>query len=300
MPQLHDSGLNFYAQFTYVRRKLSEISAGFWTDLEIYNELNLGQLYIQRKSKILKRRQSITTVVSTREYDLKDNDFPDIMDIDEDGVQFNRSGTNIQHLDYKTKSQLRQENPGWRNVDDSTPQEYYYDKATKTIGLQPKPNAANVGAYLFVIGTHKPKVLNAGNAVSGSTTEIVLATGSDTVPFPSATDDYYNDIFIEIYSGTGAGQKAKITDYVASTRTCTATFATAPDNTSRYGMMPQIPEEAQYLMQIYAISKLVEKGGSRSTLSDRYWRQFTDGLFLFMGETIEEDDETTMRESYRA
>jgi len=298
-PQLHSQALNLYAQFYEVRRKLSETTASYWTDLEIYSWLNQAQLYIARKSKCLKKTITVTTTTSTQEYDLNDNSFADIMDLSEDGVYFKIGGTSYSPLTYKTKKQLSMDIPGWQGTAAGTPTYYYYNKTSKTIGLYSKPNSTNAGAYLFVNGYYKPKILNAGTAASGNVAYITLATGSSTVPYPNTTDDYYNGLWVEIYGGTGAGQKVEITDYVASTRVCSATFTTAPDSTSVYGMVPEIPEEAHFLMVLYAVARAWEKTGTRTNLANNYWQQFNANLNLFIGETIEEDDEQLLKDSYR-
>lgn len=297
MPYLHGYALNLYEQFYEVRRKLKETTASAWTDLEIYNYLNQAQQFIATKSKCLKKTVTVTTVNGTQEYDLKDEAFDDIIDISEDGVYFYQNGTTYQKLIYTTKWKLDRESPGWRGVSSSTPIEYYYDKHTKTIGLHPKPNSSNAGAYLFVGGYYYPKILHAGTAAAGATTSITLAAGSTTALYPSVTNDYYNNIWIEIYSGSGVGQKAEITDYVGSTKVCTATFSTATSTDSVYGMVPEISDSAHYLMPLYAIAKAWEKEGRESKASN-YWNQFYQGLNLFIGETIEEEDFELIRESY--
>jgi hypothetical protein len=70
-----------------------------------------------------------------------------------------------------------------------------------------------------------------GTAQSGTSTTLTLESshGHDT------TDDHYNGLFIEIYSGTGGGQTREITNYVGSTLVCSvAPWTTAPDATSVY------------------------------------------------------------------
>lgn len=299
MPYKHSDGENLYSLFYSVRRRLSEVTAAFWVDLEVYRFLNEGQIDIVVKSKCLKRKVTVTTVASTQEYDLRNNSFSDIIDIAEDGVYFYLNGTSYQPLIFKRIGELNAEFPGWQGVAASVPKYYYYDKSTKTIGLYPKPNASNVGAYLFVTGYHKPKLLHAGTAAAGATTTITLDSGSSTENYPSVTDDYYNNLYIEIYSGTGVGQKSKITDYVASTKICTATFATAPSTDSIYGMVPQIPEEAHQLMEIYALWKLLAKGGTRTVLANSYRDEYYTGLAAFMGNFSENEDEEIQADSYR-
>ena len=300
MPQSHNIGENLYEQMTFVRKIMNDTGTQpFHSDLEIYNALNKGQQYIARKATPLIKKVTVTTVASTQEYALRDYSFGDILDISEDGVSFKINGTTYIPLTFTSKKELSLKTPGWRSVAASTPQKYYYDKASKTIGLYPKPNSTNAGAYLDIFGYYFPPVLHAGTAPSGSTTTIVLPAGSATLPYLSVTDDYYNGIYIEIYGGTGAGQRVKITDYVGSTRTCTATFTTAPDSTSTYGMVSPIQPEAHYLMPLYALSLQWKKSGSRTTLGDYYWKQFLSGLSLFIGENEEDPDEEIVRESYR-
>ena len=299
MPQKHAVGENLYEQMLAVRKTLNETTASNWSDLEIYKSLNDGQTYIARKSTPLKKVVTVTTVASTQEYALRDNSFGDIIDISDDGVSFKINGLTYMPLKFTSKKALFLENSGWRSVAASTPQKYYYNKSSKTIGLYPKPNSSNAGAYLDVEGYYFPPVLHAGTAASGSTTTIVLPAGSATLPYPSVTDDYYNGIYIEIYGGTGAGQRSKITDYVGSSRTCTAAFTTAPDSTSTFGMVSPIQPEAHYLMPLYALSQQWRKSGSRTTLGEYNWKKFLEGLSLFIDETEDAPDEDIVRSSYR-
>jgi len=302
MPQRHSISKNLYEMFYQVRLKLLETTASRWTDLELFNWLNQGQQYIARKSKCLEKEVAVTTTEGTREYDLKTttNPFADIMDISESGVNYdvNASTSNNQTLTYKPIWELNKEFPGWRGVSNSIPQHYYYKKAQKTIGLYPEPNATNAGLYLHVNGYHLPKILHAGTAKAGATTSLTLADGSATVLYPSTVVDYYNNLYMEIYSGTGAGERAKITDYDGAGK-CTVDFTTTPSTDSIYGMVPEIPESAAYLMELYALWKAYEKGGSRSTLAKSYKQDFLEGLGLFMDENDEANDEILTKDSYR-
>ena len=102
---------------------------------------------------------------------------------------------------------------------------------------------------------------------------------------------------MEIYGGTGAGERAKITDYAASV--CTINFATTPTTSSVYGMVPEIPEEAHYLMELYTLWKLWPKGGSRTKLGRTHKEDYREGLAEFIGDYIEDDDEFIVKDSYR-
>jgi len=299
MPQIHSKALNFYAMFYEVRRKLAEVTAAFFTDLEVYSWLNQGQIDIATKSRCLKKNVTVTTD-SNQEYDLKTstNSFGDIIDISEDGVSFKKNGTSWDMLSYTTKWRLNREQPSWRGVSSGTPNEYYYDKVSKTIGLYPKPNSSNQGAYLLIEGVHLPKILNAGTASTGAATTLTLATGSSTVPYPSTTADYYNNLYMEIYGGTGAGNIAKITDYDGAGK-CTIDFTTTPDTTSVYGMIPKIPESMHHLMILYALGNLWKKGGIRVQLGDAILQQYYQELAMAIGDYLETDDEDLIKDSYR-
>jgi len=301
-PFIHSQGLNFYAQFLEVRRRLAEVSPSFWVDLELYNWLNQAQQDIAMKARCLKKAVTVTTTSGTQEYDLKTstNAFQDIIDISEDGVSFKIGGTSWDTLKYTTKAQLNIDQPNWRSASSGTPMNYYYDKASKTIGLYPKPNASNAGAYLLIEGIYMPRILNAGLASAGAATTLTLATGSATQPYGSSVDDYYNDLYMELYSGTGIGERAKITDYVGSTKVCTVNFTTTPTTSSYYGMVSELPETAHPLMILYTLGRSWSKGGIRSQLGQLFMQQYFQELGQFISDYEETDDDSVIRDAYRS
>lgn len=69
-----------------------------------------------------------------------------------------------------------------------------------------------------------------GTAQGGGANYITLSAGD------TKADDFYNDAFIEITAGTGAGQVRRITDYIASTKRAIVdtNWVTVPDSTSQY------------------------------------------------------------------
>ncbi len=78
-------------------------------------------------------------------------------------------------------------------------------------------------------------------AQAGGSNTITLAAGA------SASNDYYNNMLIEIQSGTGAGQDNIIFAYDGATKiaTCEKNWTTPPDNTSKYKIiLLQIDETA--------------------------------------------------------
>jgi hypothetical protein len=77
---------------------------------------------------------------------------------------------------------------------------------------------------------------HSGTAQAGAATTITFSTRA------SATDDYYNNYYVTIVDGTGAGQIRQITDYIGSTKIATvSTWTTNPDSTSTYKVLMADP-----------------------------------------------------------
>ena len=111
-----------------------------------------------------------------------------------------------------------------------------------------------VPKYAFNFDTHEPQFTVTPSAVSGNIT--ITASGattdtgtaqagsSNTITLKAATsfstDDQPNGMFINLTSGTGAGQSRHVEDYVDSTKVLTVypAWDTAPDNTTGYKVVP--------------------------------------------------------------
>jgi hypothetical protein len=83
------------------------------------------------------------------------------------------------------------------------------------------------------------------NAYQGLDHQVNVASATaSTVVFDDAaligTDDYYNGMIVQVYSGTGAGQSRLITDYVGGTKTAHVfpDWGTNPDATSDIIIVP--------------------------------------------------------------
>jgi hypothetical protein len=108
--------------------------------------------------------------------------------------------------------------------------------------------------FAFVLSTHQPNYTLTPSAASGNITLTASGATTDTgtaqagtantITLKSASsftsDDQPNGMFIEITSGTGAGQTRHIDDYVGATKVLTVfpNWDTAPDNTSGYSISP--------------------------------------------------------------
>lgn len=87
---------------------------------------------------------------------------------------------------------------------------------------------------VVVDGLALSNTITTGTAQAGAAGTITLAAGA------SATNDLYNGQLVVITGGTGVGQVRVITDYVGATKVATIDpdWATAPDNTSTYALVP--------------------------------------------------------------
>lgn len=96
-----------------------------------------------------------------------------------------------------------------------------------------------------------------GTGDTGSTANALVFAAAVA---PVMIDDYYNDVDVEIVSGTGIGTIAEITDFVASTRTATVSGTFSTD--SVYGTISRLPEEAHHLLVYEAALVALSKPGS--------------------------------------
>jgi hypothetical protein len=99
----------------------------------------------------------------------------------------------------------------------------------------------NADAYtgnLRLYYIRRPPGMITGTASAGDGTTITLATS----PVPEIRNDYYNDCWMRLKEGTGARERAQISDYVGSTLVATVDFTTTPDNTSVYATESELPE----------------------------------------------------------
>ncbi len=104
---------------------------------------------------------------------------------------------------------------------------YFYTWYTGTVQMQSET-------------TTKPVVSTSQNG-SGSVTGAATSGSTTTLVDTSRTEatNYFVGYFVQITSGTGSGQFARVVGYNGGTKTITVTgFTTAPDSTSHYTLTP--------------------------------------------------------------
>jgi len=89
---------------------------------------------------------------------------------------------------------------------------------------------------------------------TGSTTNSLIVNEEQ---YPNVQDDYYNGLVLEIVAGTGIGTRASITDYDGGDRKITAALSFGTD--SKWGTVPQVPEEGHDLIVLMATGQLLAK-----------------------------------------
>jgi hypothetical protein len=117
-----------------------------------------------------------------------------------------------------------------------------YNGSTKvaTVDRDWRVNPDNTSEFVILADAGRNSV-NEGLAQGGTSTTITLNTSA------SASDDAYNGQLVFIRSGTGQDQVGLVEDYVGSTkvatirtRSSTGQWATVPDTTSAYMMIPNL------------------------------------------------------------
>lgn len=124
-------------------------------------------------------------------------------------------------LEYDTALLIESTYPSLTEISDAV-----WQKSLTTLGTTTYTNTAGAS-----VASH---VLRNNVAAGGGSSTITLDSGASSV------DDFYNDSYIVIIGGTGAGQTKRIADYTGSTRLATlgSAWITQPNTTSVYVIIP--------------------------------------------------------------
>lgn len=120
---------------------------------------------------------------------------------------------------------------------------------------------------------YRPVDMHAGVLESGASS---TALPFELANFPSPTDDYYNDLEIEVIGDLSEMSKGihTITDYAGSTGIATvAAMSTAAEESDYYGTVLELPEESHDLIIAEVTLECVAQiGASVSPNIYNYWR----------------------------
>ena len=114
----------------------------FYTTSELNQWLNDGLLEFIEESGIYKASFSVTMLLNTANYA-----YPSGL-IRPEAVFYDTTMDEMDFLDVATLSRLF---PGWRGEDAGTP-EYFYEELPGYVSVYPKPDSANAGKILTILG----------------------------------------------------------------------------------------------------------------------------------------------------
>jgi len=144
----------------------------------------------------------------------------------------------------------------FRYVRDPMAYGMWYQRERNTLGVIPSSGAQTIQVNY---DRTLPEPSYGTPAVPYAAGTLVLAV-TPTVGRTRLEDGYYEGAFVEIISGTGAGQVGQVSAFDSVTRTCTMTenWAVTPDATSVYGIRVEIPEDYHGGLVDGAVSRFYE------------------------------------------
>lgn len=238
--------MNLNEILTATRDLLKEPTAAFWSDATVVRAINRNHRFVANEITKLGqgyflRSTTYSYVADQSEYSLPDN-----------SVRIHR----IERIDGNTPVEVKpitlaeawahrgqwEEDP-WRSRDGYV----VYGRKFKIVET---PGSALTDAIRLYYVKRQPN-LHSGTAGAGSTTSITFPA-TPTQGSLDKTTDAYEGCQVEILANTGEGQIATITAYNKTTRVASAVFGTAPDSTSTYAIIPEIPEEWHELIAYLA------------------------------------------------
>ncbi len=107
-----------------------------------------------------------------------------------------------------------------------------------------------------------------GTASAGGATSITLGSSS----YPNRTDDYYNNMTIEVFSGTGDGTVATVSDYDGTTKIMTLSAGTYGADTV-FGTESVLPEIVDDFVVLDATVSAMTKPSS--AVDPKYFQYYT-------------------------
>lgn len=135
-------------------------------------------------------------------------------------------------------------------------------------------NSASYDDTLSFYYIRRPIHLLCGTASAGSSTTMTLGAGSSSVQKPDPQDDYYNDMYFYIHTGTRAGERVQATDYVGSTRVLTITYSGAPSTDSEYCTESELPDGHNEIIPVGAAIRALSMSTGITTKLEEMWKLY--------------------------
>jgi len=239
--------MNAYEMFNEIRDNIGEAAAAHWSDLAILRKINAAQrkafhIISQTPGDWFIQKAAGLTPVSGLVSFPADCAKPVYM---EDANNSCEIPINI------TVREKRVDMPVGFNWDLGSEEAFLLED-----GIQ--INNTNFSGTVDLWYERRIPDLHFGTAAAGGAASLTLEAAKQH----SLVDNYYNNLDIEIVSGTGAVARDTITDYTASSRVCVVTGTYSTD--SVYGMISVLPREACDYMMLHATLALLAKPSSNA------------------------------------
>ena len=188
---------------TLIRKKLGESTAAFWTDVELNTWIDDGCDDLAFRAKCIKTNGKMTTVTSTMEYALSTY-YPNLLSITE--VYYYLDGSTWDKLEPTNRTELDEEEPGWKSAASGTPDRYYWDKEADVLGFYVKPNATNAGTNYAEVYYNKKHIditddtstIDIPEPLHNAIIDYVVAIGLDTRGWGDRANDAWQKYFSKI------------------------------------------------------------------------------------------------------
>lgn len=213
-----------------IRDMIGEATAAQWSDLNLLFRLNMVQSSLAQKIAMTPGQWLIKSV------DLTPVASVITLPSDLSKPLYMEEKTSGRKLDWISSVADR------RPTRSSNPTLDTYSREAYMLANTIEVNEVNYSTEVTLWYQFRIPDLHFGTASGGGASSLNLEASKAA----NVNNDYYNSSQIETISGTGAPTLDTITDYVGSTRVCTVTGTY--DNTTVYGTISRLPEEAHNLL----------------------------------------------------
>jgi len=278
--------MNLRDMIQAIRRRANQpTNSGLVTDSELAQYVNFGQDMVVNKiveadeGYFEDQDSSLGFVADQREYDLPERVRGRVISlIERTDIT---SPVPLREIRFQDRERYARNS---LNLLLGSDERFYYLRGQK-LGVVPTPDST-IANNLRLSFIRRPAELSYGTVASGTSTTLTLPA-TPTAGTTWQIDDYYNSDSVYIVSGTGAGQRRDVSDYVGSTRTLTlsSAWSTTPDTTSMYSFISPIPEQYHEILVAYAVRAIHQKDLNRDGIAT--WNETLGTLLGLLLTSIE-------------